>query len=714
MSSSTPVTGQRPVLGIVVVNYDSSALLRQNLAARRLGGHEDLVVVVDNSASPTEQAAVRALCAEQGWLLVPLPANPGFGAGVNAGVAAARRAGCVTFLCLNPDAVLTQDVLDQLREHSLREPLALISPRLVDSAGSVVFRGALLDLRSGRVRGRRDDDPAVPPPGWTDWLTGACLVVHGDLMDRMGGFAEDYFLYWEDVDVSMRCLLAGGSLVLRDDLVVVHDEGGTQGPRRGRAKSNTYYRYNCRNRLVFAAHHLPRREVLRWLVRTPGAGREILLRGGRRQLLQSTGPLRAVLRGSLEGTVPALRALLRPPARRAGPAPLLVVHPGTELYGSDRVLLESVAALTGAGHPVTVALPGDGPLVGLLQARGARVVSCPMPVLRKSALRPAGLVRLLADGLRGLPTALRLVRSARGVYVNTVTIPSWLLLARLFRRPVLCHVHEAESAAPLLLRQATTLAPRLADRVLVNSRFSLDVLTGTAPALAARSVVLYNGVPGPGTPVPARGELTGPVRLLYVGRLSPRKGPQVAVATLAELVDRGVDARLDLLGSVFEGYEWFEAELRDTVSAGRLTDRVDFLGFQPDVWPPLAAADVVLIPSVVDEPFGNTAVEAVLAARPVVVSSTSGLLEAVAGYRSAQAVPPGDVPAWADAVQRVLADWSDARASAVQDAAAAGQRHAPREYQRHVVQEVATLLRQHRGARRPAVADLPATLEQPS
>jgi hypothetical protein len=65
-----------------------------------------------------------------------------------------------------------------------------------------------------------------------------------------------------------------------------------------------------------------------------------------------------------------------------GPRPsLLVVHPGAELYGADRVLLESATALS-AAFDVTVALPGPGPLVGELESRGVRVELCPMPVLR--------------------------------------------------------------------------------------------------------------------------------------------------------------------------------------------------------------------------------------------------------------------------------------------------------------------------------------------
>lgn len=673
-------------LAVVVVNYGSSELLRRNLVP--LGRTGLPVVVVDNSSTPAERRVVTELAREEGWELVLLPDNRGFGGGVNAGVAAARAHGCTTFLLLNPDAAVERAAVDQLTERSLADPLALLSPRIVDSDGLVYFAGSRLRLRDGRT-GRRVTDPAAPA-AVRPWLTGACLVVHGELFDRLGGFDDAYFLYWEDVDLSYRAQLAGGRTVLCDDLVAVHDEGGTQ-QRRGEGKSDVYYYWNCRNRLAFAARHLGRRAMLRWLLHSPAVGVEIVLQGGRRQLLRSPRPLLAAARGSLAGARLVARAAFRRTVP-GGRIPVLAVHPGADLYGADRMLLESVDALR-SRFDVTVALPGPGPLVGELRARGVPVVECPMPVLRNAALRPQGALRLVADAVRGLVPAVRLLRrhGAGGVYVNTVTVPTWPLLARLARRPSVVHVHEAERSLPRLLRRALALAPVLATHVVVNSAFTRDVLTEVAPRLHDRSTLIHNTVRGPAAPVAARPVVAGALRLLYVGRLSPRKGPQVAVAALGELVARGVDARLDLVGSVFPGYEWFEAELHEQVVSAGLTDRVRFAGFRSDVGTALAEADVVLVPSVSEESFGNTAVEALLAARPVVVSDSSGLREAVAGYRSPRVAEPGRPAVWADALEQVLADWPRARGLALADAEDARRRHAPERYRDRLVEVVAAL-----------------------
>jgi len=376
------------------------------------------------------------------------------------------------------------------------------------------------------------------------------------------------------------------------------------------------------------------------------------------------------------------------------PATVLIAHPSAELYGSDRVLLETVQGLCEHGVTVVVALPSFGPLVTEIRARGGVADLCPTPVLRKEMLRPRGALKFSGDAVRGIPAGLRMLRSTRPdvVFVNTLTIPLWVVLGRLTGRSVVCHVHEGERSAPALMRRLLAAPLLLTHHVLVNSRFSLDVLAESFPSLRRKATVVYNGIVGPPQPGAAREHISGTARLLYIGRLSPRKGPAVALEALSILVGRGRDVRLDLVGSVFPGYEWFGDELTATVAADpAVRDRVSFHGFVSDVWPHAASSDIVIVPSQFDEPFGNTAVEAVLAARPAVVSATSGLLEAAAGYESIVSVNPGQPAAIADAVCAILDNWPHYRSCAVDDSALARARHAPPRYRDEVARLVSTV-----------------------
>ncbi|MDQ1734498.1 MAG: N-acetylglucosaminyl-diphospho-decaprenol L-rhamnosyltransferase [Pseudonocardiales bacterium] len=291
-------------LGIVVVNYGSHRLLAANLGGLDLGAIPARVVVVDNFKSHADSAAITELAAEHGWTLHALPRNVGFGAAVNLGVNVAAGQGCNSYLMLNPDVAVDQTVLGELLEATAAEPLALISPVIERPDGTMWFQGSRLSLDEAGIR--RADAP--PTDRSRAWLTGACLAFHDDLWTKLGGFDDDYFLYWEDVDLSVRCVDLGGSLIIRDDLVVVHDVGGTQDADGSRAKSTLYYYFNCRNRLVFASKHLSRRDQLRWLARTPADVRRVLLRGGRRQLLRPWNSVWPGVRGASAGFSVVLRS----------------------------------------------------------------------------------------------------------------------------------------------------------------------------------------------------------------------------------------------------------------------------------------------------------------------------------------------------------------------------------------------------------------------
>jgi glycosyltransferase involved in cell wall biosynthesis len=370
-----------------------------------------------------------------------------------------------------------------------------------------------------------------------------------------------------------------------------------------------------------------------------------------------------------------------PPAARTT---VVVAHHTPDLYGSDLQLLESVSALVADSFDVVVTVPHDGPLVPLLRERGARVELLRVPVLRKSLLTPRGLVVLAGESVRGLWRAVRFLRRHRAaaVYVNTLTIPVWLLAARVSRTPALCHVHEAQDDGPRALRAALVAPLLLAGTTVVNSRASVRSIRAALPLAARRSTVVYNGIEdAPEPPLPATPVADGaPARLVQVGRLSPRKGTDVALEAVAELVRRGRNACLDVYGTVFEGYEWFEEELRARADRDDLRGRVSFGGYVHPTWAALAAATVVLVPSRT-EPFGNTAVEAQLARRPVVVSDVQGLAEIVTDGETGLRVPAEDPVALADAVERLLDDpelaermASQARAQALARFSSAGYR----------------------------------------
>ncbi|NOZ77746.1 MAG: glycosyltransferase family 4 protein [Acidobacteria bacterium] len=168
------------------------------------------------------------------------------------------------------------------------------------------------------------------------------------------------------------------------------------------------------------------------------------------------------------------------------------------------------------------------------------------------------------------------------------------------------------------------------------------------PDLGNKIRAIPNGIPSAMDPVQPPPQHP---RLLFLGRLAPEKGLDLAVRTLARLTDRFPDVRLTVAG---QGPERPGAEA--LARALGVFDRVEFLGWVPphDVPALLDASTLLLMPSRM-EGLGIAAIEAAHRARPVVASRTGGLPEVIKDGITGLTVPPGDVPGLALAVGRLLA-----------------------------------------------------------
>lgn len=370
---------------------------------------------------------------------------------------------------------------------------------------------------------------------------------------------------------------------------------------------------------------------------------------------------------------------------------IVIAHPSSDLYGSDRMMLETLEGLVAAGAEVIVVVPTDGPLLPHVRSTGALATVVETLVLRKNLLSVRGASSILVQSVRSVWTISSFLRRYRpdAVYVSTVSIPWWPVVARLGGSRVLVHIHEAEGHVRPIIRHMLALPLLFSSEVIANSRYTISVLAQSLKGKAAGARLVYNGVAGPSSVTPPRKEIADPVRLVYFGRISHRKGVDVAVDAVAELGRRGRDVRLDVVGAVFAGNEEYARGLSERIAAGGLGDAVFLRGFREDIWDLVDGADIVLIPARLDESFGNTVIEAMLAARPAVVSAMPGLLEAGAGYGSVHFVEPDDVDRLASAVESILDDWPSWSGRAVGDRSRALKHHAPRRYRDEIVAAIA-------------------------
>ncbi len=169
--------------------------------------------------------------------------------------------------------------------------------------------------------------------------------------------------------------------------------------------------------------------------------------------------------------------------------------------------------------------------------------------------------------------------------------------------------------------------------------------------LPARRVVIRGGVEV-GKYSQAVPGLTGPLRMVHVGALAPRKGQEYVIEAMALLREAGVQTTLTLVGAGSD-----EAMLRKKVTDARLSGVVTFAGAQSDPRSFLTDADLFVFPSR-QEGFAVALLEAMASGLAVVATSVGGNPEALVDGKGGRLVPPEDPPALAAAIAELARDRS--------------------------------------------------------
>lgn len=223
-----------PALAVVTVSYRSGGVLPTLIASLSEATARPFELVIADNA-PSDEA--RTIAAQSGARYIRMGHNAGYGGAVNA---ATRTLGPEVqwVLISNPDVRLLPGSLDMLI--SLLEEdssIAAVGPRVLNEDGSTYPSArALPSLRTGIGHAlfaniwkgnpwtrtyRAESDPSNEPRV-AGWLSGSCLVVRRSAFDAIGGFDEQYFMYFEDVDLGARLAEAGHRSVYVPAARVVH------------------------------------------------------------------------------------------------------------------------------------------------------------------------------------------------------------------------------------------------------------------------------------------------------------------------------------------------------------------------------------------------------------------------------------------------------------------------------------------------------------
>ncbi len=239
-----PISAKVSKLSVIVLNYNAESFLKQCLLSLRFDQSSEYeVIVVDNASSDGSVAMVKQQFPEV--KLVTSDINLGFAGGNNLGL---KEAHGEYLLFLNPDTTVPKETIPTMLEYMESHPdvglatcyVELATTGKIDPAchrglptpwASFCYFGKLeklfpkIKLFSGYHLWYKD----LSKIHEIDSPSGTFFLVRRSIIDRVGSFCEDYFMYAEDLDLSYRIKQAGYKIMFVPTVEITHFKGVSSG-----------------------------------------------------------------------------------------------------------------------------------------------------------------------------------------------------------------------------------------------------------------------------------------------------------------------------------------------------------------------------------------------------------------------------------------------------------------------------------------------------
>jgi len=236
---------------VIIVNYKSSFNLKNCLQSieKKEGQKKDLeVVIINNDSQPLRFEKQFSFSIN----LIEAGKNIGFGAACNRG---AQQAQGEFLFFLNPDTFVKDNTIQKLASFLRKNPqIGVIAPKLVlaeNNRPQAWTSGKKTTLFSILFKNTFGKPWKKNFPVSVDWVSGAALMTKKDLFEKVGGFDERFFMYFEDQDFCLRVKKLGFEVFFLPTAVVFHLDGKSW--KNFQLKKQAYYQ----SQLLFFEKNCP-------------------------------------------------------------------------------------------------------------------------------------------------------------------------------------------------------------------------------------------------------------------------------------------------------------------------------------------------------------------------------------------------------------------------------------------------------------------------
>lgn len=331
-------------------------------------------------------------------------------------------------------------------------------------------------------------------------------------------------------------------------------------------------------------------------------------------------------------------------------------HPSSDLYGSDKILLQILQEF--AGYQRTVFLCKDGPLIDKIKSLGDIniIIEPKLPILARKNLNLRGVISFIWH-LISFWFVYRKYHLSKNeiIYLNTIaTTPILVYFNRRHKRII--HLHEITDSTKIFYKLILLYILRRSDTILCVS----DAVKHSVQHVDKHQTKIhriYNGIP---IPVIIKKTIDfssiHPIKMALIGRIKPSmKGQHILIEAIAQLKPAELaQVHFLIIGSTVSGQEYMLDELQRQIHELKIEQHVTIHPFVHDIATIYSSVDVILVPSICEDSLPTTILEAMSFGRAVIGTRSGGIPEMIKDQENGLLVDKNNVAQLRQAIVYLL------------------------------------------------------------
>ena len=307
---------------------------------------------------------------------------------------------------------------------------------------------------------------------------------------------------------------------------------------------------------------------------------------------------------------------------------ILFLHSSSELYGSDRSLLNLLKNIDRNKFKASVILPCEGPLVNeIKKIDNIDIIIKEIAVLRRKNLSIKGIFSYILEFVKSVKFLTSIIKKNHIdiVYTNTSVVFPGGITAKLLGKKSIWHVREIINNN-FERKIVSSIVNLFSDIIIANSKATGDAITNNKEKIR----IVYNAVESTSNELIRQNDNSeNEVVIGMAGRINRWKGQKLFVDNAERILKSTDNVKFVIAGDVYTGEDQILQDLKNYIKEKNITDKIEFLGQVEDMNEFYNNIDIFILPSIQPEPFGLVVIEAMDRAIPVIATNHGGPTEII-------------------------------------------------------------------------------------